>query len=717
MKVVVNAELIKSLNKKKDAAQLNYFKKELIKVLEKNDEEIVSKAIEDYDNSIKKTYSEIGIEKAGYGIGTVRVWKGQKFRKIAPGKWRRIYDSNTRGARQSINIIKKKIANAQSIDELLQLVMENTNRFMDAEGKLLPIVEELQNAVKESKGRLNTGKPSTQDQIEQFKKENPNISSPIQGLIDDANNIPTQLKTFYKGEFKDKESKLFFGEKLYQYIKDVKDKINKLQDDYYKGNTYGLTDNEYDKITDAVANINSDYWLLETDIEELKKEIMNDKIKDEVAAVNIVNLSEEEKKEIQKYDDKVEEFVAKNVEKLSWTFKKDVNDLLSNDIFISEAGKQWLKKHGCYTPEKFYQYVYDRLNDELASLRIKEREAKKKALDEKLNDINSQIKTYSNEEIVKSFESLEKFEEEIEDFKQKVINYNIKTKETDIKYNNRAEELYAAGYRRWDKEFTSDPIFSEIEKTRLDLFQESKDIKKERDEFEKKIDLFIGPIAYYYLNKFDYDKDTRIDDCNTIEEVIDLFNQQDWYKEEGKQNLDIKKVDINAAKDIFKAMERIFAIFPEQKGYARSINTKYENSLTWACANNENGMTLNSKYWENYDSLKESYAKTEGSFHPKGTQAIDIIFHEYYHVMTTTRDLAKKIKERVTKRLKMRGKKGGPKQDDLIEFGISKYALKDADEFGAECFCQALGSKNPTAFAIEVFKETLKAKKYMRGLI
>ena len=41
MKVVVNAELIKSLNKKKDAAQLNYFKKELIKVLEKNDEEIV----------------------------------------------------------------------------------------------------------------------------------------------------------------------------------------------------------------------------------------------------------------------------------------------------------------------------------------------------------------------------------------------------------------------------------------------------------------------------------------------------------------------------------------------------------------------------------------------------------------------------------------------------------------------------------------------------
>ena len=167
-------EFQKSLQKIKDNKQLEYFKNELIKILEASENKI-SKAIEDYDKSIAKTFKdEFGIEKAGYGIGTVRVWKGQKFRKIAPGKWRRIYDSNTRGASQSIAILTKKIQNAQSIDELLQLVMENTNRFMDADGKLLPIVEKLQSAVKESKTRLNAGKPSTQEQIEQFKDKNKN---------------------------------------------------------------------------------------------------------------------------------------------------------------------------------------------------------------------------------------------------------------------------------------------------------------------------------------------------------------------------------------------------------------------------------------------------------------------------------------------------------------------------------------------------------------
>lgn len=149
-------EFDKSIQKIKDNRQLEYFKKELIKVLESKEEQ-VSKAIEDYDKAVAKSFKEeFGIEKAGYGVGTIRVWKGQKFRKIAPGKWRKVYDSNTRGANQSIAILSKKIKDAQSVDELLQLVMENTNRFMDSEGKLLPIVEKLNEAVKATKTRLNS---------------------------------------------------------------------------------------------------------------------------------------------------------------------------------------------------------------------------------------------------------------------------------------------------------------------------------------------------------------------------------------------------------------------------------------------------------------------------------------------------------------------------------------------------------------------------------
>lgn len=42
---------------------------------------------------IKKTvYDEI-LKSRGYGIGTVREWKGKKYKKTAPNKWVRVYDS------------------------------------------------------------------------------------------------------------------------------------------------------------------------------------------------------------------------------------------------------------------------------------------------------------------------------------------------------------------------------------------------------------------------------------------------------------------------------------------------------------------------------------------------------------------------------------------------------------------------------------------------
>lgn len=103
-------ELQKAINENR----LNYFKKELLKVLEakeNHNNNVVSKAIEDYDNSMSKTLREVfGIEKGRLAnIGEVREWKGKKYRKIAPGKWRPIYESETRGAKQSIRILKSKI--------------------------------------------------------------------------------------------------------------------------------------------------------------------------------------------------------------------------------------------------------------------------------------------------------------------------------------------------------------------------------------------------------------------------------------------------------------------------------------------------------------------------------------------------------------------------------------------------------------------------------
>lgn len=148
------------------AKDLNYFKKKIMAILEKQTDDApaeINKSLNQmdfiYSQMNPSTFSEI--EKSrGYGIGTIREWKGRKYKKIAPNKWRLVYESNSRGAKQSIAYLKKAVMNAKSTDELLQIVMENVNRFQDANGKTLDIVSELQEAVKNAKTALN-GKKKT----------------------------------------------------------------------------------------------------------------------------------------------------------------------------------------------------------------------------------------------------------------------------------------------------------------------------------------------------------------------------------------------------------------------------------------------------------------------------------------------------------------------------------------------------------------------------
>ena len=119
---------------------LEYFKKELIKILDKKERE--EKA------EIKKSLAftmDMLIEKSssGYPVGTIREWKGKKYQKIAPGKWRRKYSSEEKGIRMSIAALKKAIDKCSNSQELLNLVLQNRDRFADDNGRPLPIVKEL----------------------------------------------------------------------------------------------------------------------------------------------------------------------------------------------------------------------------------------------------------------------------------------------------------------------------------------------------------------------------------------------------------------------------------------------------------------------------------------------------------------------------------------------------------------------------------------------
>ena len=107
------------------------------------------------NSEMKKTFSELTglLIKGGKGlpVGTIREWKGKKFIKVAPGKWRPKYDSETRGARMSIAAIKRKADSCEDAQSLMALIFENKDRFSDENGAPLACVKELSDFIEQTR--------------------------------------------------------------------------------------------------------------------------------------------------------------------------------------------------------------------------------------------------------------------------------------------------------------------------------------------------------------------------------------------------------------------------------------------------------------------------------------------------------------------------------------------------------------------------------------
>lgn len=121
--------------------KLEYFKKKILAHLDD---------LEQKENAEKKelkksllAFEMTSVKKAGYPVGTIREWKGKKYIKVAPGKWKPKYDSHSRGAKMAIAALKKKIDACTDSEELMQIILENRDRFSDENGRPLPFVKEL----------------------------------------------------------------------------------------------------------------------------------------------------------------------------------------------------------------------------------------------------------------------------------------------------------------------------------------------------------------------------------------------------------------------------------------------------------------------------------------------------------------------------------------------------------------------------------------------
>jgi hypothetical protein len=136
-----------------DDNKLAYFKKMILETLDSDDSE----------------HSDM--QKAGYPVGTIREWKGKKFIKVAPNKWRPKYDSHDRGAKMAISAIKRKVDQAKTAKELMDIVMENRERFSDTEGRPLPFVQELSDYVSGRNDTLDNQYKAKQAKVEARKQK------------------------------------------------------------------------------------------------------------------------------------------------------------------------------------------------------------------------------------------------------------------------------------------------------------------------------------------------------------------------------------------------------------------------------------------------------------------------------------------------------------------------------------------------------------------
>ena len=180
-KFAIMASELKSLKKSMEDRKLAELKKEIIEILKKQDEKDFKKAIDYFESQElhfthleKSLVSGKWIEKAGYGVGTVRIWKGKKYKKIAPGKWARVFDKESKGANVSIGRLIAEVDKIQSIEKLYEFAMAHKQRFVDDNGIDLPILDKLRAKVDSKNEELSNGNVGSKEKtVEEKIKENP----------------------------------------------------------------------------------------------------------------------------------------------------------------------------------------------------------------------------------------------------------------------------------------------------------------------------------------------------------------------------------------------------------------------------------------------------------------------------------------------------------------------------------------------------------------
>ena len=252
-KFVIKASEFKNVCKAVNDRKLAELKKEIIEILKKQEEREVKKAVEffeaqeaHYTHLEKSTLSGKWVEKAGYGIGTVRVWKGKKYKKIAPGKWARMYEKEGRGANVAVGRLIAQVNKIDNVEDLMNFAMMHKQRFVDENGMDLPILDKLRAAIDAKNGTVEskgTSKPAVKvSKIDQ-------AVSDLQTL-DWSESDGSDVKDIVNRYFKTDKEKAKFAD----YVKN-ESKFNKFQKDMLaeavSGEKKDTFEDEMNRLNDA----------------------------------------------------------------------------------------------------------------------------------------------------------------------------------------------------------------------------------------------------------------------------------------------------------------------------------------------------------------------------------------------------------------------------------------------------------------------------------
>lgn len=192
------------------------------------------------------------------------------------------------------------------------------------------------------------------------------------------------------------------------------------------------------------------------------------------------------------------------------------------------------------------------------------------------------------------------------------------------------------------------------------------------------------------------------------------------------------KLDLETINHINKQVADIQVNYPEVKGAVQQLKTTTSKRVYAQVATDSfGGMSLeigSHIYGRGMAQLEKEYQKDVNSgFHPKGTNAKDIIWHEYGHVISGIHSKEKvgiaanekissfdKRMEFVNQRRTGGWEKEVYKQATGKEYSgsgakdfaskISKYATSNAKELFAEAFAEFNGSENPSSECIALMK-------------